>query len=558
EALRLANERFRRFAESNIVGIVIATSAGVVLEANDYFLNLIGFTRQELERGEVNWRAITPPEYMAADEQALRELRDQGVCAPYEKEYVRRDGSRVPVLLARTTLPGPGEQIAAFCLDITERKAATERIKFLAHYDELTGLPKRGLLQDRLEMALAAAERNQRRVALLYLDLDRFKNINDSLGHPIGDKLLKAAADRLKACLRRQDTLARTGGDEFIVVLPNVQAAEEASEAAEKLRHAMKAPFRIDGHELYVTLSLGISLYPNDGSGFESLSRSADAALYQAKASGRDRFQFFTAELNDRSRQILRMENALRRALAHEEFELHYQPQWDMVDNRIIGLEALLRWRDPEEGWVAPADFIPLAEKNHLILPLGEWVIRAACTQNCLWQAKGLQPLPVAVNISSLQISQPAFSQIVAQTLEDTRLQPEYLELELTESILMEKAETAIDTLRALKSMGLRLAIDDFGTGYSSLSYLKHLPIDKLKIDRSFVRDIATDPNDVMIIRAIIGLADSLQLKVLAEGVETRAQTDFLLGEQCQEAQGYYFSQPLPPDRVEALLRKSA
>ena len=320
----------------------------------------------------------------------------------------------------------------------------------------------------------------------------------------------------------------------------------------------MKAPFRIDGHELYVTLSLGISLYPNDGSGFESLSRSADAALYQAKASGRDRFQFFTAELNDRSRQILRMENALRRALAHEEFELHYQPQWDMVDNRIIGLEALLRWRDPEEGWVAPADFIPLAEKNHLILPLGEWVIRAACTQNCLWQAKGLQPLPVAVNISSLQISQPAFSQIVAQTLEDTRLQPEYLELELTESILMEKAETAIDTLRALKSMGLRLAIDDFGTGYSSLSYLKHLPIDKLKIDRSFVRDIATDPNDVMIIRAIIGLADSLQLKVLAEGVETRAQTDFLLGEQCQEAQGYYFSQPLPPDRVEALLRKSA
>ena len=430
-----------------------------------------------------------------------------------------------------------------------------ERIRQLAWYDSLTGLPNRALLQDRLGVATAGAMRDQETLATLFLDLDQFKNINDSLGHAIGDRLLQQVARRIADCVRASDTVARLGGDEFVVIMPNIRAPADAAFLAEKMLAAVARPYAIDGRELYITPSIGIAVCPEDGCDFESLIQHADAAMYLAKENGRNNYQYFTAALNARAVERLSLESALRGALERREFSLHYQPQINLASGAIIGVEALLRWRHPVLGWVAPDRFIPVAEDSGLIVPIGAWVLQEACRQARAWQAAGLAPLLMAVNVSGVQFHQADLAETVRDILAEHGLAAASLEIEMTESVLMKSADSAVEILRKFREMGVRLAIDDFGTGYSSLSYLKRFPIDKLKIDRSFVSDITTDPDDAAIASAIIAMAHRLRLKVIAEGVETPGHLGFLLQEGCDEAQGYHYSKPLPPDDLERLMR---
>ena len=442
--------------------------------------------------------------------------------------------------------------------DITDRKAAEERVQLLAYYDALTGLPNRTLLQDRLSQALASARRRKDKVALLFLDLDRFKIINDSLGHSVGDLLLKEVAERLKRWAREQDTVARLGGDEFLIVLTDVKDIPGAAVAAERLMDAMTAEFVVQGHLLRVSCSLGISIFPEHGADGETLIKNADAAMYSAKDYGRNNFQFFTQDMNAEVVERLTLESSLRLALEKKELFLVYQPQMDIASGRITGLEALLRWQHPELGLVPPDRFIRIAENSGLIVPIGEWVLRTACSQARKWQDEGLLAVPVAVNVSAVQFRQEGFRKMIDRVLRETGLAPQYLELELTESLLLSNADVTLSVLRGLKAMGLKLAIDDFGTGYSSFGYLKHFPVSKLKIDGSFVRDVAVNPDDAAITTAIISMAKSLSLKVIAEGVEDEAQMSFLRAHQCDEIQGYYFSKPLAPEEAADKLRGTA
>ena len=439
--------------------------------------------------------------------------------------------------------------------DITDRKVAEKQVQYLAYYDALTGLPNRTLLQDRLTTALAVARRRKEKVALLFLDLDRFKIINDSLGHSLGDLLLHDVAERLKGWAREQDTVARLGGDEFLIVLTAVGDMPGAAVAAERLMDAMTGEFLVQGHSLSVGCSLGISIFPEHGADGETLIKNADAAMYSAKDHGRNSFRFFTDDMNAQNVERLTLENGLRLALDKKEFFLLYQPQMDIASGRITGLEALLRWQHPELGLVPPDRFIRIAENSGLIVPIGEWVLRTACSQSRKWQDEGLLGVPVAVNVSAVQFRQEGFCELVRTVLHEARLAPEYLELELTESLLLSDADLMMSVFQELKAMGLRLAIDDFGTGYSSLSYLKQLPVSKLKIDRSFVRDVAVNADDAAITNAIISMAKSLSLKVIAEGVESEAQMTFLRAHHCDEIQGYYFSKPLSADGVVEKLR---
>lgn len=430
-----------------------------------------------------------------------------------------------------------------------------ERIRQLAWYDSLTGLPNRALLQDRLGVATAGAMRDQETLATLCIDLDQFKNINDSLGHASGDRLLQQVARRIADCVRASDTVARLGGDEFVIIMPNIRAPADAAFLAEKILAAVARPYVIDGRDLYITPSIGIAVCPEDGCDFESLIQHADAAMYLAKEHGRNNYQYFTAALNARAVERLSLESALRGALERRELSLHYQPQINLASGAIIGVEALLRWRHPVLGWVAPDRFIPVAEDSGLIVPIGAWVLQEACRQARAWQAAGLAPLLMAVNVSGVQFHQADLAETVRDILAEHGLAAASLEIEVTESVLMKSADSAVEILRKFREMGVRLAIDDFGTGYSSLSYLKRFPIDKLKIDRSFVSDITTDPDDAAIASAIIAMAHRLRLKVIAEGVETPGHLGFLLQEGCDEAQGYHYSKPLPPDDLERLMR---
>src|SRR5271157_1901502 len=439
--------------------------------------------------------------------------------------------------------------------DITERKVAEDRVQFLAFYDALTELPNRALLHDRLSKALASARRQKDKVALLFLDLDGFKTINDSLGHSVGDLLLQEVAERLKRFAREQDTVARVGGDEFLIVLTAVKDAADAAVAAERFMDAMTAGFVIQGHSLSVRCSLGISIFPEHGADSEILIKNADAAMYCAKDGGRNNFQFFTADMNAQAVERLTLENSLRLALGREELFLVYQPQMDIATGRITGLEALLRWQHPELGLVPPDKFIRIAENNGLIMPIGEWVLRTACTQARKWQDDGLPAVPVAVNVSAIQFRQPGFCALIRRVLHDTRLDARFLELELTEGLLLTNADSMFLHIQELNAMGLTLAIDDFGTGYSNFGYLKRFRVSKLKIDRSFIRDLAVNPDDAAITTAIISMAKSLNLKVIAEGVENEAQMSFLRAHQCDEIQGYYFSKPLTADEGAAKLR---
>ena len=439
--------------------------------------------------------------------------------------------------------------------DITHRKIAEERIQFLAYYDALTGLPNRTLLLDRLAKALAAARRQNNKLGLLYLDLDRFKDINDSLGHSVGDLFLQEVAGRLKRWGREQDTVARLGGDEFLIMLTDVKDIPDAAVAAERLMDAMTADFVVQGHTLGVSCSLGISVFPEHGADSETLIKNADAAMYRAKADGRNNFRFFTDDMNAQAVERLTLESNLRSALAKEQLFLMYQPQIDIATGRIIGLEALLRWQHPTLGLVPPDRFIRIAENSGLIVLIGEWVLRTACSQARKWQNEGLPLVTVAVNVSAVQFRQEGFCELIRRVLHETGLAAQYLALELTESLLLANADLMLSVLRELKAMGLTLAIDDFGTGYSNFTSLRQFGVSKLKIDRSFIRDVAVKPDDAAITTAIISMAKSLNLKVIAEGVEDEAQMSFLRTHHCDEIQGYYFSKPLKVDDVAGKLR---
>jgi diguanylate cyclase (GGDEF)-like protein len=439
-----------------------------------------------------------------------------------------------------------------------ERKHTEQRLQALLNYDTLTQLPNRELLLDRLTQAIAAATRQQTMVGLLLLDLDRFKLVNDTMGHAFGDKLLCDVAAQVKTCIRESDTLARLGGDEFVIVLNGFKGAQDAAKVASKIITELSKPFVIEGHEVFVTTSIGISLFPNDGLDKNSLITNADLAMYRAKEEGRNHFQFYTFGMNATTVERLTLENDLRRAVERDELVLHYQPQMDCRTNEFIGFEALVRWQHPELGLVPPARFIPMAEENGMIVPIGEWVLRESCRQNKAWIDAGGQPMVVSVNLSSRQFHQESMLKAVTNTLEATGLEARYLALEITESSLMHDPDEAVVTLCLLRNMGIGVAIDDFGTGYSSLGHLKRFPLSSLKIDRAFVSEITENPEDAAIVRAILAMAHSLHLKTVAEGVETEKQLEFLREIGCDEVQGYYLAKPLPAQEFADQFVKSA
>jgi len=429
-------------------------------------------------------------------------------------------------------------------------------VDYQALHDLLTGLPNRILFNERLLISLANARSNREKLAVMFLDLDRFKKINDTLGHEVGDRLLKAVALRLTDCIRDTDILARWGGDEFTLLLPKISSAECSAETAQRILDALKPPFLLGNDYLHITSSIGIALYPDDGEDAETLIKNADAALYSAKAKGRNNYQFYTRNINEEASELLFLENRLHHAWERGEFRVYYQPKVNINTGKITGMEALVRWQSPELGFVAPVKFIPIAEENGLIVPIGEWVLRTACRQNKAWLDAGLPPMRIAVNLSARQLQQPDLVEMVAQVLAETKLESGFLELEITETTAMQNLDLTREILKKLNTMGVRIAIDDFGTGYSSLNYLKKFPIQTIKIDRSFVRDMTVDLYDVAIAKAVIALGQSLNMSVVAEGVETLEQLECLRQLGCEEMQGYLFSEPLPDKDAIAFLRK--
>ena len=552
--LRLTAKVFEQGGE----GIMITDERVNIVMVNRAFESVTGYAQDEVIGR--NPRFLSSQRHDRDFFRAMWEAIDTGGFWQGEIWNRRKDGDVYPEYLSVSrVVDGQGRvtnYVGTFN-DISESKASQEHIQRLAHYDSLTGLPNRILLADRVNLALSRMERSGEQLALIFLDLDRFKNVNDSLGHRVGDELLIQVAQRLKELLREEDTVSRLGGDEFILVLP---AADEdgAGHVAGKVLKALSAPYRIEQYELAVTASMGIAMYPDDGSTYEALSMCADTAMYRAKQSGRQTFRFFTREMQERSDRTLLLENALRRALELDQLHLHYQPQVSLENGRVIGVEALLRWAHPELGEVAPADFVPVAEDSGMILPIGEWVLRSAVRQMREWLDRGMSPLVMAVNLSAIQFRQANLPQLVSQILDEAGLPPGLLELELTEGVAMENPLEAIAVMNDLHGRGVRMSIDDFGTGYSSLSYLKRFKVYKLKIDKSFVRDISRDPEDEAIVQAIIGLAESLGMQTIAEGVETDEQSAFLRAKGCNEGQGYLYSRPIPPDEFERFARQSA
>jgi diguanylate cyclase (GGDEF)-like protein len=439
--------------------------------------------------------------------------------------------------------------------DITARKQQEERLKYLAHYDVLTGLPNRFLFYDRLNQGLAQAERHQHLLAVMFLDLDRFKYINDTLGHDFGDLVLIDVAARLKSCLRSEDTVARLGGDEFTIILPNINSEQDAARVAQKIIDMISKPFSVQGHELFVTPSIGISLYPYDGVLADTLLKCADMAMYRAKERG-NQYQFYTSEMNHSTAQRFSMEGSLRKALENQEFFLQYQPRFDLHTGRVAGVEALLRWENPELGVVSPAEFISLAEETGLIVPIGYWVLKEACLQKKRWQQSGYGSLSISVNVSPCQLQQADFAERVSNILQETGVEPQGLELEITENLFVQDDEHYMDVLNKLLALGLHISIDDFGTGYSSLQYLKRLRVHCLKIDRSFIQGLPVDAGNAAITSAIVKLAHDLNMRIVAEGVESEQELQFLSKVGCDEIQGFYFCPPISVEALEPILHQ--
>jgi diguanylate cyclase (GGDEF)-like protein/PAS domain S-box-containing protein len=471
---------------------------------------------------------------------------------------IRRDGFEFPIEDSVAPIHNrEGQATGAVIVfrDVSAARAMVVQMTHSAEHDFLTGLPNRMLFNDRLSQAITLAPRHNKKVGVLFLDLDGFKHINDSLGHPIGDKLLQSIAKCLVNCVRSSDTVSRQGGDEFVVLLSEMEQSEDAAISALRMLQAVAEPHSIDHHDLHVTTSIGVSVYPDDGKDAETLIKNADTAMYQAKENGRQSYQFFKPAMNVRAVERQSIEENLRRALERQEFLLHYQPKINLRTGEITGAEALIRWTHPTRGPVSPAQFIPIAEDCGLILPIGQWVLREACKQARAWVDAGLPLATMAVNISSMEFRDDGFLESVFTTLKETGLDPKSLELELTESVLMKRAESAASVLKTLRASGVQIAVDDFGTGYSSLSYLRKFPIDALKIDQSFVRQITTARDDTTIVTAVISMGRSLNLRVVAEGVETQEELEFLRAHLCDEAQGYYFSRPVLPQHFAKLLK---
>jgi diguanylate cyclase (GGDEF)-like protein/PAS domain S-box-containing protein len=539
-------------------GIVITDIQGAIVWVNDAFTTMTGYSKEEV-LGK-NPRLLKSGDQPESYYSELWSTISSGKVWNGEIVNKRKDGTPYTEEMTITPVTRDRGSAAdtyyiAIKQDITERKQAEARVQYLAYYDALTGLPNRTLVADRLLQALASASRQKGKVALLFLDLDRFKGINDSFGHSFGDLVLQEVAERLKKRTREQDTVARLGGDEFLIVLNNVKDISDAAVAAKRFMDTMTAEFVVQGHSLGITCSLGISIFPEHGMDVETLVKNADAAMYSAKENGRNNFQSFAEEMTAQVVERLNLESSLRPALDKKQLFLVYQPQMDIATGKIIGLEALLRWQHPELGLVPPDKFIRIAENSGLILPIGEWVLRTACSQARKWQDEGLSAVRVAVNVSAVQFRQPDFCAIVGRILHETGLAPQYLELELTESLLLNSAEMTLSVIQELSSLGVTLAIDDFGTGYSNFGYLRQFRVSRLKIDRSFINDVAVNLDDAAIANAIISMAKSLSLKVIAEGVENEAQMSFLRAHLCDEIQGYYFSKPLAVDKVADKLR---
>jgi diguanylate cyclase (GGDEF)-like protein/PAS domain S-box-containing protein len=558
EALRRSEERFRSIFEHAVAGMNTMDSEGRFVEVNDAFCRFLGFSAEEL-RG-LSVEDFTHPEDRAETRESLREAA-AGLRKVYnrEKRYLHKDGSTVWGHISRAwVFDDLGRQTFSVGLvqDITERKRASEELDYLVHHDALTLLPNRRLLNDRMVHALARAERSGSQLALLHLDLDRFKMINDSLGLECGDQVLRELGGRLARMIRTADTVARLGGDEFVVLLEEACDVQKASIVAQKILTEIARPLSAGGQTLVLTASLGISLYPSDGGTLEDLLKSAEKAMYRAKEEGSNTYRFYTAGMNARSRELLLLEGGLRQALEQNEFIVYYQPQFDLLSGELVGSEALLRWQHPQLGMISPLDFIPMAEETGLIVAIGNWVLKSACLQNQLWQERAGRPLQVAVNMSARQFRHADLLQEVDAALQGSGLSPELLELEITESILMADVEQAIEVMRQLTGQGIHFAIDDFGTGYSSLNYLRRFPIANLKIDRSFVQDVTTDPNAAAIAQSIVMLAHNLNLQVVAEGVETSEQADFLRSAGCNLVQGFLFGRPVPAAEFERLFFK--
>ena len=562
----LFDEKERAQVTLNSIGDAVVTTdvEGLVTYLNIVAEQLTGWPKEEaigrpLEDVfriiDADTRATVPnPMSMAIHENTI-------VGLPPSCILIRRDGlesaiedSTAPIHDRRGRVTGA---VMVFH-DVSTARTLARKLAHFAHHDSLTELPNRTLLNDRMTQAITAARRRQKGLAVLYLDLDRFKNINDSLGHSVGDRLLQSVALRLSEGVRASDTVSRLGGDEFVILLSEMTQAQDAAACAEKLLKALRVPYAIEAHELHVTASIGIGVYPGDGTEVETLLQNADSAMYEAKNRGRNTYQFYRLDLNSSATERQSLESSLRHAIQRHELELHYQPIMNVETGVMAGVEALIRWHHPTLGCVLPADFMSIAEESGLIVPIGQWVLREACRQAKAWQDAGLPLQRLAVNISAVELRSKEFVACVTTILAETRFDPRCLELELTETFLMQDSKATAVVLDALKELGVQLALDDFGTGYSSLSYMRRFPIDALKVDRSFVRNLTTDADDASVVSAIINMGKSLHMRVVAEGVETRGQLLFLEEHNCTEAQGYYFSRPLNTDSFDRLLRKGS
>ena len=557
QGLREAERRYRGLFDNALEGIFRTTMEGRYLGANPALANIYGFESPDeliASLQNIGSQLYVDPERR---QEFMRIITSRGSVAGFESQVYRKNGDVIWISENARVITDDGGALQGYegtVEDITDRKLYQSRIEQQANFDPLTGLANRSLLQDRLRQAILTAASFSTRLAVAFIDLDRFKFINDSLGHHVGDELLKTMAARFHACVHERDTVARLGGDEFVLLLNSSGSADEVRLVLERMLNTVTQPWMTEHGEYQITCSIGVALYPDDGVDAQTLLKHADSAMYRAKDSGRNNFQFFTREINALMTERLELEGKLRRALERNQFQLHYQPRVDLATGRILGGEALIRWYIPGEQPILPERFIALAEETGLITPIGKWVLHTACAQNKAWQDLGLPPIVVSVNVSARQFRANNFVRSVAETLRETGLDPRYLEIELTESV-MHDAPQLVAMLGELKRIGVQVAIDDFGTGYSSLSSLKRFPVDRLKVDRSFVEHIAIDTDDAAIVRTIIALGRNLGLKVVAEGVETAEQLQFLRDHACDEVQGYYFSRPIASQSFENLLR---
>lgn len=555
DELERREQRFRAIVEKSWSGVVLLTQSLAFSYAGASTERLLGYSERDLMGASI-LGFVHPRERQSARQLFANLLEAPSRELQGELRFLHKNGSWVWLEgFAQNLLHDPSVgAIVVNYRDISQRKAQEKQLEYQAYYDALTGLPNRLLFRDRVVTAITQAIRNRRALAVMYLDLDHFKLVNDGLGHSIGDQLLAQVAERLQASVRASDTISRLGGDEFTLLFNDVQSSDAVAGVARKILQSLARPFKVEGHELFVTASIGISIYPNDGSDVELLLKAADSAMYRAKELGRNQAQLFTASMNERYVRRLALEQSLHHALERRELELHYQPVYDRARRRPVSVEALIRWNHPTRGLVPPADFIPLAEETGLIVPIGEWVVREVCAQLRRWHEAGLTSLKAAINISAPQLQQPAFTRVVAEALRRNGLPPSSLQVEITESVAVQNIELILQVLQELKEHGVGIAIDDFGTGQSSLLYLKRFPIDTVKIDQTFIRDVTTDDATAAIVSYVISLAHTLRFEVVAEGVETEEQFAFLRLNACDRLQGFLFSPAVPAHEIEALI----